>query len=414
VLRPEARGTTARGPAGAPQATCSTPGATNYRADCNTTGRPVNETSIADNGTTFVAGANDYNSWNGNADLGYYSSSDGKTWTDNGPLDLFAHGTNTAAGDPGLAIDAAGVVYYSGIYFDYYDCPVGGVELARRDPSNGSWSYYQILSNANNRLQDKPAIMQDGKHVFVSWTEYHGSFCIGFNDIFPLHVAIFAPGPTSGPPIKTLQVPGSTYSAGVALASDRRGGFWITWEEFPSPTSLTGTIKLNHWQSGAGWGVTQTISPPGFTDLPSPLPGFVFRDNSFPMIATVGRKPKVVWSSYDSGVGRTYLWSNGVVTKVSDSGGDQFFPSIGVDTAGALAISWSQTDQSNASYDQYLSYGGVSKISTASSFPNNDTFFLGAFIGDYNAATVRGTSPHPIWTDVRGSTYFQNAMVYSP
>jgi hypothetical protein len=415
VARPEAQGSML-GTGRSPDTTCSTPGAGNYKADCKSTGNPVNETSIADNGTTFVAGANDYNSWNGNADLGYYTSTDGKTWTDNGPLDLFPHGSNTAAGDPGLAIDAAGVAYYSGIYFDYFDCAVGGVELARKDPSSGTWSYYQIEANSTTppRLQDKPVVMQDGRHVFVGWTEYHGSFCAGFNDVFPLRIAVFNPGPTSTPPIKVLTPPGSTYSAGVALASDGRGGFWATWEEFPSPTSLTGTISLNRWRPLSGWGATRTISPAGFTDLPSPLPGFVFRDNSVPMIAASLGKPKVVWNSYDTGVGRTYLWSSGTVTTVSNSGGDQFFSSIAADSSGGLVISWSQTNQSNSSFDQYLSYGGVTKISTASSFPNSDPFFGGAFIGDYNATVARGTTPHPIWTDVRGPTFGQNAMVYSP
>jgi hypothetical protein len=414
LARPEAQGVLS-GPGRSPDTTCSTPGAGNYKADCNSTGNPVNETSIADNGTLFVAGANDYNSWNGNADLGYYSSPDGKTWTDNGPLDLFPHGSNTAAGDPGLAIDGGGVVYYSGIYFDYFDCAVGGVELARKDPSNGAWSYYQIEANSNlPRFQDKPAVMQDERHVFVGWTEYHGSFCAGFNDVYPLRIAVFNTGPASTPPIKVLTPPGSTYSAGVALASDGRGGFWATWEEFPNPTSLAGSISLNRWRPLSGWGVTRTISPPGFTDLPSPLPGFVFRDNSFPMIAAALNKPKVVWNSYDTGVGRTYLWSSGTVSTVSNSGGDQFFSSIATDPGGGLAISWSQTNQSNSSFDQYLSYGGVTKISTASSFPNSDPFFGGAFIGDYNATVARGITPHPIWTDLRGPSFAQNAMVYSP
>ena len=131
----------------------------------------------------------------------------------------------------------------------------------------------------------------------------------------------------------------------------------------------------------------KTISPAGFTDLPSPLPGFVFRDNSFPMIAFGGNKPRVVWSSYDTGAGRTYLYSGGHVSIVSNTGGDQFFPAVAIDTNGKLAVSWSQTDETGRpSYDRYLSYlGAVTKISTASSFPNNDPIFGGAFIGDYEA-----------------------------
>jgi hypothetical protein len=132
------------------------------------------------------------------------------------------------------------------------------------------------------------------------------------------------------------------------------------------------------------------------------------------MIAFAANQPRVVWDSYDTGVGRTYLWQAGSATIVSNAGGDQFFASIAVDSAGANVISWSQTKPSNFSFDQYLSYGGVTRISTASSFPNNDTFFGGTFIGDYNATVAAGTTAHPIWTDLRGPTFFQNAMVYSP
>jgi hypothetical protein len=114
-------------------------------------------------------------------------------------------------------------------------------------------------------------------------------------------------------------------------------------------------------------------------------------------------------------VGRTYLWSRGHVSAVSDTGDDQFFPSISGDGHGGFAISWSQTKGSDSSFDQYLSSGGtVSKVSTASSFPNLDPFFGGAFIGDYNAIVATGDAPHPIWTDLRGPSYAQNAMVYAP
>ena len=47
---------------------------------------PVSETWIASNGSQFVAGANDYNSYNGQGQDGFYWSSDGKTWNDAGPL----------------------------------------------------------------------------------------------------------------------------------------------------------------------------------------------------------------------------------------------------------------------------------------------------------------------------------------
>jgi hypothetical protein len=94
----------------APPSTCSTPGPTNYITNCNGTGRPANETWIATNGSSFVAGANDYNSYNGQGQNGFYWSADGTNWNDAGPIDLFPHSTNNGSGDAGLANDASGRV----------------------------------------------------------------------------------------------------------------------------------------------------------------------------------------------------------------------------------------------------------------------------------------------------------------
>jgi len=207
----------AQAPVGA-AAGCSTPGGGNYRTDCNSSGRPVNETSIASNGTLYVAGANDYNSYNGQGQDGYYWSSDGSNWNDGGPIDVFPHSSNNGAGDPGLALDGSGVVYYSSLLFNFSRCNVGGVELLRRDPNTGNWSYYQIAANSRSQFQDKPAISLGGGKVFVSWTQF-GS-CSGSGVTSPIKVAVFATGASSVAPSTILSVPGSTYSQGSSIASD--------------------------------------------------------------------------------------------------------------------------------------------------------------------------------------------------
>jgi hypothetical protein len=66
---------------------CSAPGGTNFATDCAGF-MPANEPAIATNGSQFVAGANDYNSWNGQGQDGFYWSSDGVTWNDDGPIDV--------------------------------------------------------------------------------------------------------------------------------------------------------------------------------------------------------------------------------------------------------------------------------------------------------------------------------------
>jgi len=407
------------GGGGSQPATCSAPDATNKKVNCHGTGRPVNETWIAaaPSGTTLYAGANDYNSYNGQGQDGFYWSTDsGATWNDAGPLDVFAHNTNNGAGDPGLAVDANGVIYYSSLFFNFNRCGVGGVELLRRAASSTSWSTYQIAANSSTSFQDKPAIAVGGSNVYVSWTQF-GS-CSGVGVTSPIKVAVFATGASSSAPASVLTVPGSTYSQGSSIAPDGAGGFWVTWEEYPSSSATVGSIRVAHY-NGTTWGSPQTISPSGFADLPSPLPGFSFRNDSFPALTVVAGVPKVVWTSYDSGVGRAYLWNGSSVAAVTPNDTStldhQFFPAIAPDGAGGVYVSFSQanptyTDHQGRAiaYDQVLadvtSTGTtLTTVSTAPSFPNSDAFFSGQFIGDYNGMTSIGTTARPIWTDVRGA-----------
>jgi hypothetical protein len=408
---------TAPGAAASTTVSCTTPGDGNYKVNCHGTGRPVNETWIATNGSTFVAGANDYNSYNGQGQNGYYWSTDAITWNDAGPIDVFPHNPNNAAGDPGLAIGSSGVVYYSSLFFNFHNCNVGGVELLRRSPSTGTWTFTQIAANSRSSFQDKPAIAIDDSFVYESWTQF-GS-CTGVNVTSPIKVAIFPTGSSSVAPTTVLSVPGSTFSQGSSIKADGAGGFWIAWEEFPSASATVGAIMLAHF-NGTGWNTPATISPTTFTDLPSPLPGFSFRNNSFPALAVVNGSPKVVWTSYDTGVGRAYLWEGTKASAIHKRGGSQFFPAIYPDGSGGVFVAFSQVNlpvslsaTGDNSYDQWLVQGStVTRVSTASSFPNQDKFFSGRFIGDYNGLA----GAHPIWTDIRGpdpnfATFEMDGMV---
>ncbi len=406
---------------------CSTPGSTNYKTNCRGKGRPVNETWIATkpaNPLMLVAGANDYNSYNGQGQNGYYwSTNGGSSWNDAGPIDVFPHNPNYGAGDPGLAIDANGVVYYSSLFFSFATCKVGGVELLRR-ATNGSWSYYQIAANSNSRFQDKPAIAIDASHVYVSWTQFQS--CSGINVPSPIRVAVFQSGAQSVAPSANFALPGSTYSQGSSIAADGSGGFWIAWEEFPSSSASVGAIRLSHCMGPSASScpqTPQTISPPDFQDLPSPLPGFAFRTDSFPALTLSGGSPQVVWTSYNSTAqrGRAYRWSQGTVQAIANTDGDdQFFPAIAPSGSGGVFVSFSQTNRNDGTYEQYLWNGtSVSKVSTALSVPDSDAFFSGEFIGDYNGLAVSAGVPHPTWTDIRGPNpnypgYEMDAMSYSP
>jgi hypothetical protein len=89
----------------------------------------------------------------------------------------------------------------------------------------------------------------------------------------------------------------------------------------------------------------------------------------------VGGSPRVVWTSYDGGVGRAYLWSGTTASAIDNSGGSQFFPSIYPDGSGGVYVAFSQVNlpvaigsgSGNNSYDQWLVHGStITKVSTAS------------------------------------------------
>jgi hypothetical protein len=125
--------------------------------------------------------------------------------------------------------------------------------------------------------------------------------------------------------------------------------------------------------------------------------------------------PNVVWCSYDSGVGRAYLWSGGTVEAVKDSGGNQFFPAI-VARGDRVWITFSQTNQARHSYGQFLVDGSrATKVSTRPSLPNQDGSLLhGSFIGDYSSMVLAGSRVVPMWTDVRPPWFGDHTMVFVP
>ena len=438
------------GGGGGSPASCMKPGSTNYMTNCHGTGRPVNETWITTGAAPLFAGANDYNSYNGIVQDGFYWSGDGRTWNDAGPIDVFPHSKYNAAGDPQLAI-GNGELYYSSLFFNYYRCNVGGVELLWKSASSisttgystTSWSHYQIAANSQSQFQDKPALAVDATNqlVYESWTQY--ASCSGSGVASPIRVAVFST--STGSPIlqQILTAPGSTYSQGSSIQPDGSGGFWLTWEEYPNATATAGSVMLAHWLGAAGWSSTvpQTIATD--IDLPSPLPGFNFRDNSFPVLAMVNNAPWIAWTDQVNGIGQTQVWTGSgtpINLTCNASGDDQFFPAVAPDGTGGAYVSFSQADgpytsvSLSNSFDQYVvdvgssGPGTLTQITTASSFPNQDTFFPattggGKFIGDYNGMTVFGTTPHaqPTWTDIRGpetnsnySGYQMNSMTYTP
>lgn len=164
----------------------------NIKVNQDNSGQPQNETSIIFNETNFynlVGGANDYRLTF--ASPGYYYSTDGgQTW-DDGLLPL--GGSYDAGGDPALACDANGNIYYAHISFDYgvegSDFPDNGLFVNRSTDGGATWmsSPFIVAQNGDGTgitydqpyVEDKPYIACDAlaqsayqNTVYVSWTKY--------------------------------------------------------------------------------------------------------------------------------------------------------------------------------------------------------------------------------------------------
>jgi len=168
-------------------------------------------------------------------------------------------------------------------------------------------------------------------------------------------------------------------------------------------------------------------------DLPSPLPGSSFRNDSFPAadIDQVHGTIYVSWADYDASAGHgkvllTTSANGGMtwtmpVTALDVEGRTAFFNGVAVSPNGRkLSVASQVLDDVPAdtapgagvvSYDSYLAEstdGGASfsaplRISTASSDPDvSSTNALGAqFQGDYNTLISDNKSAWFIWTDGR-------------
>lgn len=379
---------------------CLRPGPANTVANCKSDGLPAVEPSVAATSKLVVAAAADYNSYNGQPQFGFYWSKDGRRWHDGGPLDVFPHDDTNAAGDPLIAVDDRGVVYYAGMFFSYTRCDIGGVELLRRDPKTGRWSRTELARNGTRVLQDRPGLAVQGKTVFYAWAVFDS--CEGSRVESPLRVALLPTGPRPAAPRRVLDVPGSRYSQGAAPAGDGRGGFWLAWAEYPDAVADTGSIRLAHWSPTRGWSDPRTISPPGFRDLPEPLPGFRLDTSSVPAIAVANGVPHVVWASADSGRGRIYLWTPTGLRTLLDRGGDQLLPAVVADGRRGVIASFSRADAKSGRLDRLLWRDGrVRVISSATSYPREERFFDGRFIGWVTGLALFRGHPIATWPDVR-------------
>jgi hypothetical protein len=201
---------------------------------------------------------------------------------------------------------------------------------------------------------------------------------------------------------------------------DGSGHVYVTFETFHG--SVDAVAFAVSTDGGANF-TTRLLAP--IADIPSPLPGATFRDDSFPALALSGSTLHIVWSNWNgSNADVVYMrstnagaaWSSPVT--IGGGAGDQFFPWIA--SAGSkVYASWfnragggdTYTIAGAASTNSGASWTSPVTLSTATSDVQSGNQFsypscLYNFIGDYGAITVDSSGvAHALWTDIRSDAF---------
>lgn len=283
----------------------------------DTAGAPQNETAIAvdpNNPNRVVAAANDYvtRTWacdvNGTpcSALGdgysgtYYSNDGGQTWAgvSSDPQHLgtlipgverLTGGPYDAGGDPALAFDSQGNVYYAGLGFDR-TAPPNTVTVSKGTfdgSGNLTWGQPTFVNQTNSpsTLNDKEWINVDWHasspyhdRVYVTWTRFifnpvHGNYVQS-----PIFFAYSTDGgQTFSDPVSI--VGNVKYDQGSRPIVGYDGSLYVIFEGATRLATLDSTYIVKSTDGGLTWGKPIKIAE--LQDI-LPLKNTSFRVNSFP------------------------------------------------------------------------------------------------------------------------------------
>lgn len=351
---------------------------------------------------------------------GYYVSFDGgNTWPGDGIIDISTIPNTFAAGDPAIAIHDLNNVYYSYLAFNR-NTDDGGLAVSKSpdggltwlDPVVVAWNSASVFHDKEYLTVDSTGSPYDG-NVYVSWTRFASGTPIYFSRSTDGGATFSAP----------FRISDSDYDSnqGSIPVVGPDGVLYVAWFNY-YPSSIRMVKSTNGGQSFGTPFQVATVD-----DIPSPLPGGDFRDNSFPTMTVDHNNGNVyvAWSDYRNGDADIYFtrstnggssWSDPVRINDDPLANDahQFFPWMDVAPNGKLYVGWfdSRLDPtpliSPLLYDEYVTAstdGGltfspnqrISEVTSDSSIGG----FVTPFIGDYSGLAATNDFVYPAWVDTR-------------
>jgi hypothetical protein len=292
----------------------------NVLVNQDTAGAPQNETSIAvdpNNASRVVSSANDYvtRTWTctisgtpcsalGDGYSGtYYSNDGGATWccASSDPAHLgtlipgvthLAGGPYDAGGDPALAFDSHGHVFYAGLGFNRTSPP--NTVAVNRGTFDGagalSWAAPVFINptTSPSTLNDKEWIAVDSHvtspfrdRIYVTWTRFLFNASNGAYTQSPIFFASSSDGGATFSSPKSIS--GNVlYGQGSRPVVGPDGSLYVFWDGSTRLASLNSTYVVKSTDGGATFSKPKAIS--ALTDS-AVLKNTAFRLNSFPAAA---------------------------------------------------------------------------------------------------------------------------------
>jgi len=435
----------------------ASPGATaNLRVTTNS--RAQNETSIAvnpNNELIVVGGFNDYaliaTGFGGNGVA--YSTNGGVSFTRLSTGVPLPANFDNAGGDPGVAFDSQGRLYYShlgiGAGPDFQQN--SGVFVARSDNGGVNWNAtVGVATNVSSmgsrvNFEDKPYIDADRNvasphrdRVYLTWTRFYegnypGTSTAGGGDIMLSH----------------SDDGGQTWSAAIRLSATAdlggntgTGGAGRSFVQGSLPrVGPDGSVYVAFHFSGRTCLRRSTDGGATFGAITFPFGNssdasrivaqpseWTFRVNDFPSMATDPTRPGYVYvvnaddptndASGDNGDiifarSTNFGASWGAPVKLNDDAGtaSQVFPWIAVTGGGNVGVIWYDARNASGSnttdvYGTFSSDGGGSfqpnfRVTDVTFNPNTGQFGGNTFFGDYNGLAAGASLFYALWTDGR-------------
>src|SRR3989454_7513188 len=397
-----------------------------------------NEVTIAafpNNPDVLVATARDGRQASGFSWAGYYRSTDGgKSWTNalvpGFPGDTSPEGLSspvhdagwTIGSDPVITTDREGRVYLAWLSFGPTTTEFAGwYVLTRYSNFGATYDFTSVLyaghdtpsaklgGPGNSRVVDKEWIAVDDTggpcdgYLYTPWALFESA-----HGAVPIVFQRSTDGGVSWSPILLLSHSPNTQNQGTTVAVGPGGEVYVAWEDFHKDTILL-TRSLD---CGATFEPERPIA--SIVPVPEPLPGSLYRLDSFPRIPVSQTTGPVflTWADYITGVAAVLLvlptdlrlsWST--PSRVNDvATNNQIFPAITTfDGRVDIAFYDSRNDPAGRLLDVYYAQSNDDgktflqnvRVTDAAFDPNLPVTGGGAFLGDYNGIASNSAGGPP-------------------